>query len=119
VFSEQFRRLKVLDDSNLDFIILDSPLLLSMFYGQKYNTTSKYLDDLIYYEYSKYNNINIFLNRVAEFDPFGRVQTKEESDQDSKDLKNFLMSKHIQFTEYESNDSLAGHIAYSLITNKI
>ena len=29
------------------------------------------------------------------------------------------MSKHIQFTEYESNDSLAGHIAYSLITNKI
>ena len=31
-----------------------------MFYGQKYNTTSKYLDDLIYYEYSKYNNINIF-----------------------------------------------------------
>lgn len=116
VFSEQFRRLKILDDSGLDYVVCDSPLILSMFYGQKYNTSSKQLDDLIYYEYNKYTNINIFLNRTSAFETFGRVQTETESDADSLDLKNFLIQKHIPFEEHQSNDSLGGYLAYKFLT---
>ena len=65
-----------------------------------------------------FDNINIFLNRTATFDPFGRVQTEEESNQDSIDLKQFLNNKQIQLTEYESNDSLAGYLAYKILTHK-
>lgn len=118
IFAEQHRRMSILKDSGLQYLITDSPLILSAYYGEKYNTSSKPLDELIDHEFNSYDNINIFLNRTAKFDPFGRVQTEEESNKDSLDLKQFLINKHIQFAEYESNDSLAGYLAYKILTLK-
>jgi hypothetical protein len=118
IFAEQHRRMAILKDSGLQYLITDSPLILSAYYGTKYNSSSKQLDDLILHEFNSYDNINIFLNRTAKFDTFGRVQTEEESNQDVVDLKQFLLNKHIQFTEYESNDSLAGYLAYKILTHK-
>ena len=77
------------------------------------------MNALILKEFNSYTNINIFLNRCVDFDSFGRVQTQEESDQDSLDLKTMLTNYQISFNEYDSNDSLAGHLAYSILTNKI
>jgi len=119
IFGEQHRRMSILNDSNLDYLICDSPLLLASFYGDKYATSTVELNKLILKEFNSYNNINIFLNRCVDFDSFGRVQTQEESDQDSQDLKRLLLNYNISFSEYDSNDSLAGHLAYSILTNKI
>lgn len=109
----------ILNDSKLEYLITDSPTLLSLYYGNKYNTSSIELNALILKEFNSYTNINIFLNRCVDFDSFGRVQTQEESDQDSLDLKAMLTNYQISFKEYDSNDSLAGHLAYSILTNKI
>ena len=69
-------------------------------------------------EQNNYIIINIFLTRVAPFQQFGRVETEEESDRNSSEIKQLLLDKHIPFEEYESHDSLAGHLAYKILTNR-
>ena len=95
----------ILNDSKLEYLITDSPTLLSLYYGNKYNTSSVELNALILKEFNSYTNINIFLNRCVDFDSFGRVQTQEESDQDSKDLMSMLNLLNVSFHEFPSTSS--------------
>ena len=39
IFAEQHRRMEILKDSGLQYLITDSPLILSSYYGNKYKTT--------------------------------------------------------------------------------
>lgn len=119
VFSEQLRRMNTLRNTEIEYLVVDSPLLLALFYGKKYNTTSRELNSLIINEFNSYDNTNIFLTRTAPFEQFGRVQKEEESNQDSLDLKQLLLDNHVHFIEEESNDSLAAHLAYKILTNKL
>lgn len=119
VFSEQLRRMNTLRNTEIQYLVVDSPLLLGLFYGKKYNTTSRELNSLIINEFNTYDNTNIFLTRTAPFEQFGRVQQEEESNQDSLDLKQLLLDNHVHFIEEESNDSLAAHLAYKILTNKL
>ena len=117
VFSEQNFRMKIREDKGLDFLVTDSPLLLASFYGGKYNVLSKELERLIHKEFDSYENINFFLNRTVTFDPTGRVQTEAESDKDSQLLQGFLIRNNVSYETHESNDSLAGYLAYKILTN--
>ena len=118
IFGEQHRRMAILKDSEIKYLICDTPILLGLYYGLKYNTTGPELNNLILKEFNSYDNINIFLTRVAPFQQFGRVETEEESDRNSSEIKQLLLDKHIPFEEYESHDSLAGHLAYKILTNR-
>lgn len=119
VFAEQYTKMLVRMDKGLDFLVTDSPLILAAFYGEKYKSSSKELDELIFSEFNKFDNINFFLNRTVTFDPVGRVQNEEESDADSKLLKGFLIRNNVLAEEHNSNDALAGHLAYKILTNNI
>lgn len=90
IFAKQKRKQFILQDKNLDYIITDSPLILSSFYGRKYNTIDSLIESVIFNEFSKFENINFFLKRTHPFDPMGRMETEEQSDKDSKDMYNFL-----------------------------
>lgn len=77
VFANQFHRYYKLQSENLDYLIHESPILLSLVY---YNTDNilpeKEFKDLVLSIYKNTKNINIFLERNSdnEYQEFGRNQ---------------------------------------------
>ncbi len=74
VFAKQYHRLWRLKDK-VDIVVTDSPLVFSLVYGK----TSDTFKQLVKEEFNKFDNINIFLQRVKEYQPKGRSQTEEEA----------------------------------------
>ncbi len=74
IFGKQHNRLWRLLDQ-VEVIVTDSPLLLSCIYGNPSET----FDKLVFEEFNKMDNINVFLSRVKEYNPKGRYQTLEEA----------------------------------------
>ena len=95
VFGKQSMRLFRVNDK-VDVVITDSPLILSILYnksevlGQSFNQT-------VLNVFNSYNNIIYFVNRTKPYNPSGRNQTQEESDQIAKDIENFLNQNNIPF----------------------
>lgn len=58
----------------VDVIVTDSPILLGIVY-----TKSETLKAAIAEESRKYNNINVYLNRVKKYNPNGRFQNETEA----------------------------------------
>lgn len=61
---------------NVEAAITDSPILLSLAYGKNESPEFK---NLVLEVFNRYNNLNIFLNRVKPYDPLGRVQSEDEA----------------------------------------
>lgn len=101
VFGNQYHKMKYLSD-DLDFIITDSPIMLSAWYGKKYNYQFESLYPLIKEVHNSFDNINIFLERAHSWDPYARVQSEEESDQDSINLQDFLKENQISFEIFQT-----------------
>lgn len=90
IFAKQNRRIERVLKQNYDFIVTDSPLFLSYFYGVKYGTLIEGLGQVILNCINKSNNTNIFLERNHSYQTEGRVQTDEDSREDSKILLTYL-----------------------------
>ena len=97
VFAKQLKKLSVLMDKGLDYVVTDSPLLLSYFYGNKYGTVKPYFKDMVLSHINDYETLNIFINRDIEYDNKLRIQSSTESDLDSVDLYNLLVDLGIKF----------------------
>lgn len=86
IFTKQHRRIYRLLDQNYDYVITDSPLMLSLIYLTAYTGNQFYdvekFSDFVLSVIRNYENINIFLKRndSFEFQNEGRVQDKEESE---------------------------------------
>lgn len=86
-FSKMSRSERVYIANNLDFIITDSPLILTHFYGmkydpyeQKYNTSLNMLKN--HHEFCKakgYKVEHYFLTRAKTYNPNGRNETEEQA----------------------------------------
>ena len=79
IFAKQHFRLSKIANE-VDFVITDSPLLLSLIYmPKKFNMPSLKL--VIKEAYDAYDNINIFLNRSSHkpYNPKGRNQNEEDA----------------------------------------
>lgn len=74
IFAKQHRRINRLMFHDLDFIISDSPLWLSIIYGSEESPAFK---DLVLEKAANFNNFNIFLERVKPYMAYGRYQTEE------------------------------------------
>lgn len=78
IFAEQNHRLRRLV-GKVDWIITDSPLLLSHIYmPDDYPGKEPFLQ-FVDEMYDSYDNINILLTRVKEYDANGRNQTEDEA----------------------------------------
>ncbi len=89
VFAKQLKMMRDLD-GKVDFIITDSPLLLTLIY-----CNDPLLHTLALREFNKFDNINIFLQRSKVYNPAGRVQTEDEARLIDTQIENMLNANGI------------------------
>lgn len=72
IFANQHQRLHRLKEK-VEFIVTDAPLFNSIIYSGK-GDENKPFHNFVIHEYSKYDNLNIFLDRETEYQQVGRYQ---------------------------------------------
>jgi hypothetical protein len=101
----------------VDYIITDSPLLLSGFYEQFHLGRQLCLPTILnFLDYAKEHNIehlNFLLQRNKKFDPRGRFETEEEAINVDVKLKSWLQDLGLQYTLITESD----HARVSAILN--
>ena len=99
VYNEQKRRVDRLI-GKVDFIVTDSPTLLSKTYLKEHdaNFEQEIVDD-----FNKYNNFCIFVERGVHYEKEGRLQTLEQAQSLDKDIKDMLLDCGIYYGTYKHN----------------
>lgn len=110
VFAKQLKKVDVLLNKELDYIVTDSPTLLSYFYGEKFQVNLDGFKELVLSSFKSTPQINIFLKRTLPFDETLRLQTAEESDRDSSDLLKILNDCEISFITLNSDGDTVNNI---------
>lgn len=96
---------------HVKMVITDSPIIM----GCAYNKGDNMLDAILKREYDKYNNINILLKRVKEYNTKGRYQTERQAKQKDTQIKEILKKNKIEYKEYDGNyDSIPSVVNYIL-----
>lgn len=110
VFAKQYHRIWRLKDQ-VDYIITDSPLLLSLIYDNKESLVFR---QLVREQYRTFDNINIFLDRIKEYNPKGRSQTLSEAKQIDHHIINMLEDEDITYFRTPGNKT-----SRNIIINKL
>ncbi len=79
IFAQQLRQYHRVEDK-VDYMVNDSPLLLSAVYGRWHGIRYTSLEPLIVEAANSYNNINILLQRTTEYQEEGRTQSIQEAE---------------------------------------
>lgn len=101
VFGKQFYRISRCANQ-VDVIITDSPLLLSVIYNHDSrlgDTFNKMVLDV----FNSYDNLNYLLVRTKPYNPIGRNQTEEESDDIGREIGKLLEDNSVNFV-YSTGD---------------
>ena len=98
IFAKQNRRQAILRNK-VDWIITDSPLILSAVYAPV--NYYKSFSSLCLEAFHEYDNYNFMLNRVKEYSNIGRFHTEEQAKGVDEKVKNFM---NINGIEYETVD---------------
>lgn len=105
VFARQYQRVFRLL-GKVGVIVTDSPLLLSLYYGQGKDET---FDKLVVERYKSMRNLDVFLTRVKEYSPIGRMQTEDQAKEIDVLLREKLDAWGIKYTKMLGNaDSIIG-----------
>ena len=118
VFAKQLKRVDVLLNKDIDYIITDSPTLLSYFYGEKFQVNLEGFKELVLSSFKSTPQVNVFLKRTLPFDETLRLQTQEESDQDSVDLENMLNQLGVSYSTFYSDNQTVSNIINILHSEK-
>lgn len=102
VFAKQRRRIKDLENK-VDVIVTDSPLMMSLIYGEK---ESQWFKGLVTHENSKHNNLNMFVKRDPDrsYNPSGRYQTQEQAEALDKVMLEMLQQNEQEYRVVSAND---------------
>lgn len=101
MFAKQWFRITRCENK-VDVIVTDSPIILSIIY-QTDPRLGKEFDDLVMKIFKDYDNMNYFLHRVKPYNPVGRFQTAEESDELSKKIKDTFASFGLEFVDVDGD----------------
>lgn len=112
VFAKQYHRLWRLVD-NVDIVVTDSPILLSLIYG----TTSDTFKKLVIEEFNKFHNINIRLVRVKQYNPKGRSQTLDEAKDIDRQVGAMLLRNQITPDLYIDGEKESTDTIVKLVTS--
>ena len=112
ILANQNRKLNILQNQNLDYAIIDSPLFLQLIYNNPDNLSQDIFEPLVIELFNKYNNINFLLERGKEYDyqTVGRIHTKEESDKIGGRIKEKLDQYNIPYFSLKSNSRTVNKI---------
>ena len=113
IFGKQLHRLSRLN-RQVDYIITDSPLLLSLVYDK--DKSQEFINYALK-EYNKFDNINIFLIRQRKYNPNGRMQTEAEARIKDKEIRTLLDTLKIDYTETVSEKSSVNLIADMILNS--
>lgn len=116
VFGKQHHRINRLI-GKVEVIITDSPILLSYYYSNL-SGKSECFNKLVLEEFNKLNSLNVFVNRVKEYNPNGRNQTAEEAEEISVALKEILNELKIPYATIDGNEEGIDR-AYQLVAQKL
>ena len=94
IFGQQLHRIWRLNNK-VQFIICDSPILLSIIYSKE---NSDLFERFIVEQYNKYNNINFILDRTVKYDVIGRNETEEEAIKLDNNLVHIMDKYNINYT---------------------
>lgn len=113
VFSEQFYRVWRLKNQ-VDVVVTDSPMVLSIYYNRKQNIENRLpsdlFDNLALYCHSQYKNLNFFINRDHDYVLVGRKHSEEESKQIELDMRNLYNDLNLNYIDISSSEESAGQI---------
>ena len=107
LFAMQYEKIRLLL-GRVDYIVCDSPLLLSKVYD---NTGSLHLHGLIDDVNSQFDNFNIFLNRKKAYQPIGRVHSETEAHQLDVEMLDLLIDNNQNYITLDADDNVCETIA--------
>ena len=110
IFSEQFHRQYILNNK-VEYIITDSPLLLSLVYGKNRSET---FEKLVLERFNEFNNINYYLVRNKPYCKYGRYQTESQAKKIDKMVLDILIKNNIPFTTIDGDE-----FAYKKIIDRL
>lgn len=79
IYGNQSYALEVAAKGGATLIVTDSPLLIGLCYMDNFHPLFEDMCNLVDMDASRYNNFNVFINRVKPYNPVGRNQTEEEA----------------------------------------
>lgn len=101
IFAKQRSRLEQLIPHS-DIIICDGPILLGgLYYPELYPDSFR---ELLLWAHTQHWSVSYMLERVHEYQPIGRRQTAEESDEIGRKMKTFFMKSNVPFHTAEGSD---------------
>jgi len=93
---------KVLD-AQVDFIITDSPFIMGITYMQDCSYKDEF-SALTFALNRTYKTLNFFIERNHKYQEYGRIQTSEEADEKSKEIKKLLDDNGIEYITLKSGE---------------
>jgi hypothetical protein len=124
-FSKMSRRERIYMGKGMDFIITDSPLILTHFYGLRYdkfeqlfNTSLSMLKN--HHSICKENGYKVdhfLLKRVKPYSEAGRLQTEAEAKLIDFEIEEMLKSLGIKYTEVDGDEGAVDSIINLMSSN--
>lgn len=119
IFSEQYRRQSRLL-GKVDYIVTDSPLLLSCVYldfyqSKKQSFKNDYITLTKYFfsgTFAQFNNLNFYIERTVAYDNRGRNETYVEAKKIDKNIRDLLESSYIDYDKVTSMDGMEYILRY-------
>lgn len=99
IFGKQHFRMHRLM-GKVDVVITDSPLLVSAFYSEGFRDE---LTSIAKKSFDKFQ-VSYFINRVKAYNPKGRFQTEDESNQVASEMWKFLKSNDVNLFNSVGNE---------------
>jgi adenylate kinase family enzyme len=115
VTAKQHHKLWMMQDQ-VDVVITDAPLLLGMLYAPSDYPLSYF--EMTKYLFRQYDNVNFLINRTKEYNPSGRQQSEEESDNIRKGVIQMLTTHHEPYIEVSGGES-ASQIIYEHLSHQL
>lgn len=111
IFGKQQHRIRRLN-KKVSVIITDSPILLSMLYGDHLSNSFKIL---VKETHEEFTNMNIFLERSKVYNPKGRTQNEDGAKALDVKLMEILAVNDIPFTKYTTDKESLDNIVKEII----
>lgn len=120
IFGKQYFRISRCANQ-VDVIVTDSPLLLSILYNND-EVLGGTFDAMVRKVASSFNSKNYYLKRVKDYNPIGRFQSEEESDEIADQLLLLLNYENINYRvrngDIEGYDKIVEEIVKELEEKK-
>lgn len=114
VFAKQNRRLSRLK-GQVDFVVTDSPLLLSLVYGDHMGENFK---NFARETFDSYDNVNYMINRTKKYNPIGRNEDENGARELDEKTRKILEECGYPYTLTQSSETAVDDIMNDLFHEK-